>query len=186
MSGGRTIDNNVRLACLLNYVQSSIIKRFIHDVCVSDSYKAAVLNLPYFQPKEGSMFTYALDVAEMVRAIWETRESCLNYDYLILGALMHEYKLFDDKLPEKLALYMRDNSVCENAIVMLVNVVTAPKEEDENILTCKTPESVIIRHTAKAARVIAVCGKASAAKDGQRYIIDYIPVPVLTKPINVK
>lgn len=186
MSGGCTVDDNVRLACLLNYVQSSVIKRFIHDICASDSYKAAVLNLPYFQPKEGSMFTYVLDVAEMVRAIWATRESCLNYDYLLLGALMHEYKLFDVELPEKLALYMCDNGVCENAVVMLVNVVTAPKEEDENVLTCKTPESVIIRHTAKAARVIAVCGKASTVKDGQKYIIDYIPVPVLTKPINVK
>lgn len=179
------MENNARLMFLLNYMQSDTLKKFLHSVCSRDEFRTAVYDLPYLNPKEGSLFTHVLDVGYIVRAIWEMKEKSLNYDYLIVGSLLHEYKRFDEDIPNKIATCLSGKCVCENAISLIIDVITAPTQDNENVLTTKTAEAVIIRHAKECANYLAVCDLEKDVKDGQKFFVDYPAVPIFTRPINI-
>lgn len=179
-------NNEARLMVLLNYMNSDVLKRYLHEVCSRNSFRTAIYNLPYLNPKEGSMFTHVLDVGSIVRAIWEMKEKSLNYDYLIVASLLHEYKLFDENLVNEFESYLKEKSLCENAISLIINTVTAVTDEHENVLTTKTAESVIVRYAKKSAEIISVCDTEAEVKDGQKYYVDYPRVPIFIRPITIK
>lgn len=178
--------DNARLVSLLNYMESRVLKKYLNDVCSCDEYRNAIYDLPYLNPKEGSMFVHVLDVGCIAKSIWDIKADALNYDYLMVGALLHEYKLFDVDLVEKFKTYLQNHDICDNAVNMLTNIVTAVNSDEESVLTVKTVEAVILRYAKKSADVIAVCDNASSVKDGQMYFVDYPKVPYFSKPITVK
>lgn len=175
------MNNEVRLKLLLNYMQSDLLKRFIRDECIK--YKSIIYQLPYMS-EEDSMMMHVLDVGYLVKAIWEIRNN-LNYDYLITGALLHEYKRIDTTIPERLIALLESNNISKLVQSLIINVIISPLEENEDILTIKTAEALVIRHSIKLADIIPVCELEGSVKDGQKYYPLYTKVPILTKPIKI-
>lgn len=180
------MDNNARLMFLLNYMQSSILKKFLRDTCATEEFRTAVYYLPYLQPEEGSMFTHVLDVGYIVREIWELKENSLNYDYLITGALLHEYVHADKSVLEGVIELLRTNQVPEIGQRCIKDVILSPLEKEESILTTVTAESVIIRHAKKLANIIPMCDIAKDVRPGQKFYPLYKEVPILLRPIDIK